>query len=68
MLAQVLAPQTARTRGLLGVAALVALGLYLLAIDQGLALPLLQEKLALSQSLVHEFLHDGRHVLGVPCH
>jgi hypothetical protein len=34
--------------------------LYLVALDQG----------ALSQtgSLLHELAHDGRHLLGVPCH
>ena len=43
---------------LLGV--LLMLAIYLVQYDQG----------ALSQtgSLLHELMHDGRHLLGVPCH
>lgn len=43
---------------LLGV--LFVLAIYLVQYDQG----------ALSQtgSLLHELMHDGRHLLGVPCH
>ena len=68
MLARVLAPEGSRTRTLLGTAAVAALGLYLLAIDQGLALSLVQGELAFDQNVIHELLHDGRHALGVPCH
>jgi hypothetical protein len=41
-------------------AAFALLVLYLVSFDQG----------ALSQSglYVHELMHDGRHLLGVPCH
>ena len=44
----------------LGVTALMLLLTYLVAFDQG----------AVSQSgmFLHELLHDGRHLLGVPCH
>ncbi len=40
--------------------ALLMLTIYLVAYDQG----------AISQagSTLHELLHDGRHLLGVPCH
>lgn len=38
-----------------------ALGVYLLSYDNGLVLRAAAEG-------VHEFLHDGRHFLGVPCH
>jgi hypothetical protein len=40
--------------------ALFVLTIYLVQYDQG----------ALSQSgtLLHELMHDGRHLLGVPCH
>ena len=39
---------------------LALLTLYLVGLDQG----------AVSQSgaLLHELMHDGRHLLGVPCH
>jgi hypothetical protein len=41
-------------------AALLLLAIYLIQFDQG----------ALSQtgSFLHELMHDGRHLLGVPCH
>ncbi len=68
MLARVLAPGDSRARTLIGTAAIAALGLYLLAVDQGLALSLIQGDLAFDQNLIHEVLHDGRHALGVPCH
>jgi Probable cobalt transporter subunit (CbtB) len=44
----------------LAVVALMLLITYLVAFDQG----------AVSQSgmFLHELMHDGRHLLGVPCH
>ncbi len=41
-------------------AALLVLQLYLVGFDQG----------ALSEGgmFLHELMHDGRHLLGVPCH
>jgi len=44
---------------LLAVAAGIAI--YLVAQDNGLML-------AQTADIVHEFTHDGRHALGVPCH
>ncbi|OJF10630.1 CbtB domain-containing protein [Couchioplanes caeruleus] len=43
-----------------GVVATLLLLAYLVAFDQG----------AVSQSgmFLHELMHDGRHLLGVPCH
>jgi hypothetical protein len=43
-----------------GVVVLLMLLAYLVAFDQG----------AVSQSgtYLHELMHDGRHLLGVPCH
>jgi hypothetical protein len=35
--------------------------LYLVGLDQGATS-------LFSGSLIHEFLHDGRHLLGFPCH
>lgn len=40
---------------------LAALGIYLLSLDNGLALGGLAHQ-------AHELFHDGRHFLGVPCH
>jgi putative cobalt transporter subunit CbtB len=34
--------------------------LYLVGLDQGAT--------SFSGSMIHEFLHDGRHLLGFPCH
>jgi len=68
MVAQVLARGSARSWGLIGVGALAALGLYVLALDQGLLLSLVQGSAAFDQNMLHELLHDGRHVLGAPCH
>jgi hypothetical protein len=44
----------------LWLAAILLVVLYLVSMDQG----------ALSRlgSLLHEVMHDGRHLLGVPCH
>ncbi|MFC7533083.1 CbtB domain-containing protein [Actinoplanes sp. GCM10030250] len=43
-----------------GITGLMLLLAYLVAFDQG----------AVSQSgmFLHELMHDGRHLLGVPCH
>ena len=46
--------------------ALVALdAIYL---DQGALLSPMLGKIAASANYVHEFAHDGRHLLGAPCH
>lgn len=42
-------------------AAVTAFALYLLVQDNGAVL-------AQYAAYVHEFTHDGRHALGVPCH
>ncbi|WP_421843761.1 CbtB domain-containing protein [Mycobacterium sp.] len=41
---------------------LALIALYFVGIDQGAV------SLFGSDSHVHEFLHDGRHLLGFPCH
>jgi hypothetical protein len=42
------------------VPAVLLLVMYLIASDQG--------ELSRMGSLIHEFMHDGRHLLAVPCH
>jgi hypothetical protein len=42
------------------VGVLLVLAVYLVQYDQG--------ALSQSGSLLHELMHDGRHLLGVPCH
>jgi cobalt transporter subunit CbtB len=51
--------------GLLG-AALIAF--YVLALDQGWILSLFQGDRAFDLNLIHEAVHDARHVAGFPCH
>ena len=43
------------------IAALSLIALYLMLQDNGAVLSTLAP-------YVHEFTHDGRHILGVPCH
>lgn len=43
-----------------GVILLALLTLYLVGLDQG--------AVSRSGSYLHELMHDGRHLLGVPCH
>jgi cobalt transporter subunit CbtB len=49
--------------------ALLALGLYyLVAMDQGLLLSLVQGQTAFDMNVIHELVHDARHAAGFPCH
>ena len=48
------------------IAALVLL--YALALDQGLLLSILQGNVAFDQNLIHELVHDARHIGALPCH
>lgn len=47
---------------LIGAAVLALLAYYFIGVDQG---PL---SLFGSNMMVHEFVHDARHLLGFPCH
>ncbi len=49
-------------------AAVGLMGLYVMGLDQGYLLSLVQGNAAFDQNLVHEFLHDARHAAGFPCH
>jgi hypothetical protein len=42
--------------------------LYVGAVDQGHLLALVQGQVAFDQNLLHELVHDARHVAGFPCH
>lgn len=64
-----LAMQAMGDRGLLAGTVLLGLfGLYLLALDQGFFLSLFQGDVAFDMNLLHEVVHDARHVAGFPCH
>jgi hypothetical protein len=51
--------------GLLGAA---IVGFYVLALDQGWLLSLVQGDRAFALNFIHEAVHDARHVAGFPCH
>jgi len=53
---------------LIGTVALGVFALYLLALDQGFFLSLFQGDIAFDMNLLHELVHDARHVAGFPCH
>ncbi|MCW2631411.1 MAG: hypothetical protein JWR88_373 [Pseudonocardia sp.] len=52
--------------GLLVVLALLAL--YAVFIDQGALLSSAFGESSYGSNYLHEFMHDGRHLLGFPCH
>ncbi len=61
--------QAAGNRGVLVAAVVLGLfALYVLALDQGLFLSLFQGDIAFNMNLLHELVHDARHMAGFPCH
>jgi len=44
------------------------LGLYLMGIDQGMALGVFVGEVAMRYNWLHELFHDARHIMGFPCH
>lgn len=59
---------TPQGRLLLALAALGLFTFYIVGLDQGHLLSLIQGSLAFDQNLIHEALHDARHAAGFPCH
>ena len=52
-----------------GVAVVLALlALYAVFLDQGQLLSPVMGKVAVAANYLHELAHDGRHLLGAPCH
>jgi hypothetical protein len=52
-----------------GIALIVALvTLYAVFLDQGQLLSPVMGKVAATANYLHELAHDGRHLLGAPCH
>jgi hypothetical protein len=65
------AAATRRLRDLViaGFAVLAAVAiLYAVFIDQGALLAPLLGKVSFNANYVHEFVHDGRHLMAAPCH
>ena len=61
--------QTALHGVVAAVAVIVALlALYAVFLDQGTLLSPVMGKVATTANYLHELAHDGRHLLGAPCH
>jgi hypothetical protein len=67
-MAQRAIPVSERPASLALVTALAALLFYLLVLDQGHLLSVIQGAVAFDQNFIHELVHDARHVTAVPCH
>ena len=52
----------------LGAVLLAWLTLYAVFLDQGQLLSPVLGQVATTANYLHEFAHDGRHLLGAPCH
>ena len=52
----------------LGAVVLALLALYAVFLDQGQLLSPVLGDVATTANYLHEFAHDGRHLLGAPCH
>jgi type VI protein secretion system component VasF len=67
------ASRSSRTRARVPVWGWVAVGVllavvYAVGYDQGMLLEPIFGKLSTVNNYLHEFFHDGRHLLGFPCH
>lgn len=51
-----------------GAVLLAMLVLYAVFLDQGQLLSPVLGRVAVTANYLHEFAHDGRHLLGAPCH
>ena len=52
----------------LGALVLLMTLLLIVALDQGALASLATDRLSGSGGVLHEFFHDARHLMGVPCH
>ena len=53
---------------LIGVIVLALGLLYVMAVDQGLLMSIVQGNVAFDQNYIHELVHDARHITALPCH
>ena len=60
------APGLTRSHYMLGVAGLALL--FVVGLDQGQLLSVVQGSAAFDMNVIHEFVHDARHAAGFPCH
>jgi cobalt transporter subunit CbtB len=61
-------PAEAQPWTLLALLGFAIFGFYVLALDQGWLLSLIQGAKAFDMNFIHEAVHDARHVAGFPCH
>ena len=61
-------PTDPQPRTIVGLLGLGFFAFYVLALDQGWLLSLVQGARAFDLNLLHEAVHDARHVAGFPCH
>lgn len=54
--------------GYIGTVIVALLMFYVLLLDQGQTLSLIQGQVAYQQLLIHEAVHDARHTAAAPCH
>jgi hypothetical protein len=57
-----------RARALIPLGVLALGLLYVVGLDQGWLLSLVQGNVAFDMNVIHEFVHDARHAAGFPCH
>ncbi len=67
-MAHVPASALPHARARLGALLLGLVMLYIVGLDQGLLLSVVQGELAFDQNLIHELVHDARHTAAFPCH
>jgi hypothetical protein len=63
-----IAGQAVVTLVTIGAVIVALITLYAVFLDQGQLLSPVMGKVATSMNYIHEFAHDGRHLLGAPCH
>ena len=66
--ARPVAGQAVATLVTIGAVVLALVTLYAVFLDQGQLLSPVMGKAAVTMNYVHELAHDGRHLLGAPCH
>jgi hypothetical protein len=67
-MAHVPAAALPEARARIGAIVLGLFMLYLIGLDQGLLLSVVQGELAFDQNFIHELVHDARHTAAFPCH
>ncbi len=68
VLAAPVAQQAVATLVAIGAVLLAIVVLYAVFLDQGQLLSPVLGKVASTANYLHELAHDGRHLLGAPCH